>query len=139
MSEEKLQEFAARLRAVQTQANGIAQQLAVLQASVAEHERAVATLEEAQKLSKGGEVLVPVGAGTYLFATLARADRVLSDLGAGVSAERSPGSALEALGRRKEELEAVHRRLAEGLARLEDEEERLQAELAALVQQKEQE
>lgn len=139
MAEEALQQMAAQLRAIQAQANSIAQQVAVVQGSLAEHERAVATLEEIQKMEKGGDLLVPTGAGTYFFATLARTDRVLADLGAGVSAERSPGDALEVLRKRKEELAAFHQRLVEGLARLEDEEERIQAELASMVQQAQQE
>lgn len=135
MAQDALQEMAAHLRAIQAQANSIAQQVAMVQASIAEHERAVATLEELQKQPKGGDLLVPTGAGTYFFATLARTDRVLADLGAGVSAERSPPDALATLQKRKEELAALHQRLVEGLARLEDEEERIQAELASFVQQ----
>lgn len=135
MAQEALQAMAAQLRAIQAQANSVAQQVAVVQASIAEHERAVVTLEELRKLPKGGDLLVPTGAGAYFFATLARSDRVLADLGAGVSAERSPRDALAALQKRKEELVSVHQRLVEGLGRLEDEEERIQAELASIVQQ----
>jgi prefoldin alpha subunit len=135
MAQEAVQEMAAHLRALQAQANAIAQQVGMVQATLAEHERAVATLEELQKMAKERDLLVPVGAGTYLFATMARTDKVLADLGAGVSAERSPADTLAALQKRKEELAAVHQRLVEGLARLEDEEERVQAELASIVQQ----
>lgn len=135
MAQETLEELAAQLRAVQAQAGSIAQQVAVVQSSIAEHERAIATLEELRKMARGGDLLVPAGAGTYFFATLARTDRVIADLGAGVSAERKPEEALAVLQRRKEELAALHQRMVEGLSRLEDEEERIQAEVASLVQQ----
>lgn len=135
MAQEALQEMAAHLRAIQAQANSVAQQVAAVQSGIAEHERAVATLAELQKMPKGGDLLVPTGAGTYFFAALAKTDRVLADLGAGVSAERSPADAMAALQKRKEELATLYQRMVEGLARLEDEEERIQAELAAMVQQ----
>jgi prefoldin alpha subunit len=66
-----------------------------------------AALEALDTLSKSqkNELLVPVGAGTLIFATAESLDRIIVSVGAGVAIEKSPESAKNFLQARRQDLE----------------------------------
>jgi len=134
-AEKEFQEAVARFRNYQAQAEAIAQQMAVVQGSVDEHNKAMTTLDAIKALEKGTELLVPVGAGCHIHASLGRNDRVITSLGADVSAERTPDDAVAVLKKRRDELEVLRTKLAEALTKIEDEMQKLQAKLSSQAPQ----
>lgn len=134
-AEKEFQEAIARFRNYQAQAEAIAQQMAVVQGSVDEHNKAMTALDAIKALEKGAELLVPVGANCQIHASLGRNDRVIVSLGADVSVERAPDDAAAILKKRRDELEGLRTKLAEALGRIEEEMQKLQAKLSSQVQQ----
>ena len=135
---EKIQGMIARLRQLQVQTESYTHQIAAVQASLTDHEKAIQTLSAVEKMDEGGELLVSVGAGAAIYATLARRDKVIIGLGGGVSAEKNLKEAVEILTRRQEELSESHKRLTEMLANVEAEAQKIEREMQAISAQIEQ-
>ncbi|HIH69257.1 prefoldin subunit alpha [Methermicoccus shengliensis] len=102
-SKEEISEMYIRYQQLRAQAESMAQQLDILRLSIAELQRAVDGLD-ALKEKGGAEVLVPVGSGAMMRATLERSDTVVVSIGAGFSIERPLDEARAYLERRKEAL-----------------------------------
>jgi prefoldin alpha subunit len=131
--EKELQDLVVRLRSYQTQADTMTQQLALLQSSISEHERAISTLESIKELDVGAELLISVGAGSFIYVTLADKEKVISSLGAGVSAQKSPSDTISLLQRRKEDLEKARARLNESLSKIDEEMQKLQTKISSQI------
>lgn len=134
---QEAQALMMRLRQYQTQADALTQELVLVQQSVAEYEKAIETIKYLKKLKAGDELLVSVGAGASVYATLSTPEKVIVNLGAGVSAEKDPDSAIESLRERKEELEKRRAEITETLQRLEQEAQRVQARLQEILARQE--
>lgn len=106
---------------LQSQLAQLDEQMTYLQAVTQEFQRARTTLETLAKAKKGEELLLPIGGGAYVRATLADEDRVISGLGAGISVEGPVSDAL--------------RRVDEQLAAARETSERLQQEMQRVLQQ----
>lgn len=111
--------------ALQGRLAGIEEQLAYLQAVTQEFQRSKAALEALKAAKKGDEVLLSLGGGSYVRATLAEQDRVIRGLGSGVSAE---GTVEEAIAAAEAQLAAAR----EAAARLQEEGQRTLAQMQAL-------
>ena len=89
----------------------------------------VITVEE----GKTAETMVPVGFGSFVYAEIKNAEKVVVDLGAGFSAEKTAEEAIETLNRRKEQLTKILEQMntsltkyVQGMQALESEAVRLQ-------------
>ncbi len=92
----------AELRALQERAQQASDQLSALQAFATESTLAAATLEGLSKQG-GGEAMFPLGSGAFVKAVLAKENKVLLDIGAGVVAEKSFEEASQLLRSRVED------------------------------------
>ncbi|HEV8359644.1 MAG TPA: prefoldin subunit alpha [Candidatus Thermoplasmatota archaeon] len=108
--------------ALQGELQNIEEQLGYLRALTQEYQRARATLEALKPLKRGEEVLLPIGGGNFVRASLADADKVISGIGAGVSVE---GSIEAALARVDQQLDAAR----QASQRLQEEGQRVAGEL----------
>ncbi len=104
MKEEEIQSLLAQHQALQQNAEALVQQINAVSFSRQEIERAINSLDELEGVEAGCETLVPLGAGSYVHASLTRPDRVLLGVGAGVVVEKERDSARETLAKRKDEL-----------------------------------
>ncbi len=133
---EDVRNLAARYQEFQRQAEGLKQEMNMVQASVSSCDQAIVTINELKAASAEGkiaETMVPVGFGSYVHAEIKNADRVLVNLGAGFSAERTADEAIETLNRRKEQLTKIFEQMnasltkyVQGMQVLEAEAEKLQ-------------
>lgn len=89
--------------------------------------RALATVEHVEKSADGDEVLVPVGAGTYLRASLAHGGEAITSLGSGLHAQLPAKDARERLGERVKNLEEAAGTLGKDVARISEELARINA------------
>ncbi|MCW7077066.1 MAG: prefoldin subunit alpha [Candidatus Syntropharchaeales archaeon] len=137
IDKEHVQEMIAKLRQLQVQAESYTHQITAVQASLTDHEKALLTLNAVEKMEDGGELLVSVGAGAAVYATLTRKDKVIVGLGGGVSAEKDIKSAIEIITKRQEELSNSHKQLTEILAGVEAEAQKIEQELQAISVQME--
>jgi prefoldin alpha subunit len=133
---EDVRNLAARYQEFQRQAEGLRQEMNMVQASISSCDQAIVTINELKAASAEGktaETMVPVGFGSYVHAEIKNADRVLVNLGAGFSAEKTADEAIETLNRRKEQLTKIFEQMnasltkyIQGMQAMEAEAEKLQ-------------
>ncbi|HUS98978.1 MAG TPA: prefoldin subunit alpha [Candidatus Thermoplasmatota archaeon] len=70
------------------QLESIDMQLQYLQSTLAEYQRAKITVEQLHTMDENSEVLIPVGAGTFVNGSLKNASNVLIGVGAGIVIEK---------------------------------------------------
>jgi len=101
---QRLQRILAELGDYQTTADLLRQQLSILASSISELSMTVETVKTIKGLKPDTEVLVPIGSDSYATAKIALTDRVITDLGANIAAERSVEDAVRMLEARMTEL-----------------------------------
>ncbi len=107
---EEIRNLAARHQEFQRQAEALKQEMNMVQASVASCDQAITTISDLKKVGeegKGTETMVPVGFGSFVHAEIKNVDKVVVNLGAGFSAEKSTEGAIEILNSRKEQLTEI--------------------------------
>ena len=83
-------------------------QLQYLQSTLMEYQRAKMTVEQLSSVDANSEVLIPVGAGTFINGSLKNASNVLIGVGAGIVIEKP---VTEALGKRDERIKRIQENL----------------------------
>ncbi|MDD2614231.1 MAG: prefoldin subunit alpha [Methanosarcina sp.] len=133
---EDIRNLAARHQEFQRQIEAINQQANMVQASITNCDQTIVTINELKTASAEGktaETMVPVGFGSFVYAEIKNAEKVVVDLGAGFSAEKTAEEAIETLNRRKEQLTKILEQMntsltkyVQGMQALESEAVRLQ-------------
>jgi prefoldin alpha subunit len=90
-------------------------------------ERAMGAVDALDKAEIGQEILVPIGSGSFIHGKLASKEKVVLNVGAGVSIEKTAAEAKEALKIRKAEVLSGAQKLNEVLAKIDQEMQRIQA------------
>lgn len=118
ISEQDVRNLAVQHRELQQQAESVRQQMGMVQMSIDDCTRAIATIDELDSVSGSINTMLPLGGGTFIHANVSNVEKIVVGLGAGVSAEKSPAEAKELLNRRKEELGKVVERLNGSLSQI---------------------
>ncbi len=109
--EQQVQEDLMRLDAYRTQLSQLLQQSQFLESSRADHLRARETLDGLDQLDSSREIVIPLGAETYVRGTAATNAPVLIGIGSGVVAEMDRAKASEVLHERLTRLDQAGREL----------------------------
>ncbi len=125
--EEEVRRLLAAYQQYQSQADSIMHQLSLTQMAAEGLERASTAIEALDKAEAGQEMMVPIGSGSFIHATLASKERVVLNVGAGVSIEKTPEEAREILKVRRAEVQEGSKKLSEVLAKIDQEMQRIQA------------
>ena len=104
MNEQELRQAMSAIEAYKAQLEAVNEQSQLLQMSLEDHSRAKDTLEAVAKGRPGEEVLMPIGGGAFIYATIAKTDRALVGAGSGVSIDRPMEEAVAAVNTRIGEL-----------------------------------
>ena len=120
---EELARLLADARTLESMAEALRDMVTRTQAYLAELRAAGSVLDNLAG-REGAEILVPIGAGSFIWARLSRADKVLVSVGADISMEVSAEKAKEIIGERLGEAE---RALQDYMARLAEVERALRA------------
>lgn len=120
----------AVLDTYQRQLEVVSRQIQFLQALHAETRRAREALEGLRK-EPSAEVLLPLGANTFIFAQATRKDKALAGIGAGLTIEKSWPEAEKRLTEREGEIQNELERLTQGALRLQQEAAALEDEIQA--------
>ncbi len=129
-SEEEIRKAIALLQQYQNRAEAHRQQLALIELSIEECGSALNTLDQLGAVKADKTALVPIGAGAYVHATIAQVDKILMNLGAGVSAEKDSNAAKETLTKRRDEFTKMYERLNDDLRGMHNEMQKLQLKIA---------
>ncbi|MEA2076362.1 MAG: prefoldin subunit alpha [Euryarchaeota archaeon] len=128
----ELQSLVSQLRQYQAQIEQATQELLFVRQAIAEHDKAIETIKQLQKMKAGDELVVPIGANSSIYVTLSSTDKIIVMVGGGVSAERDPDASMAYLTEKKTELETSQREMTGILQKMEQEAQRLQVRLQEL-------
>ena len=126
-SEEEVRRLLAAYQQYQAQADGVMQQLNLTQITADGLERALVAIEALEKSQVGQEILVPIGSGSFIHGSIASKEKVVLNVGAGVSIEKTADKAKDILKVRKAEVLEGSKKLNEVLAKIDQEMQKVQA------------
>ncbi len=115
----ELRRAAMSLEVVRTQMDALARQAETLQIAFEDLVRARETLQRAQQAGAGREILVPIGANSFVIGQLKDAERVIVGIGSDVAIEEPIPAAVERLVARAKAIEEAEKSLAERMGQLE--------------------
>jgi prefoldin alpha subunit len=102
--QQKLQQIFNELQNYEAMADLLRQQINMIANSLTELSMTVETIKTIKELELGTEILVPIGSDSFVTTKLAATDKVITGLGADVSAEQSVDGAKQMLEARITEL-----------------------------------
>ena len=105
--QQKLQQIFNELQNYEAMADLLRQQINMIANSLTELSMTVETIKTIRELKLGTEILVPIGSDSFVTTKLAATDKVITGLGADVSAEQSVDGAKQMLEARITELGRV--------------------------------
>lgn len=117
---EELRNLAAKHQELQRRAEAIREEINMVQASIASCDRAIETIGELKKArdkQESATTMVPLGFGAFAHAEIREIDKLVVNLGAGYSAEKTAEEAEETLKKRREQLGKVMEQLNASLAK----------------------
>ncbi len=114
-----LQQAVTALEATRAQLESLGRQEETLRFSLQEYTRARDTMAKYKDEPVGTEILVPVGANSFLFAQITNVERCIVGLGAEVALDDSIESAIDRLETRIRELTTVHEDLLRRMVAIE--------------------
>ncbi|MCD1295326.1 prefoldin subunit alpha [Methanocella sp. CWC-04] len=106
-TEEQIRELVARMQAYQSRLEMLQQQANFIQLSLNDIDNALKALGSLEEKEEGHEMLVPIGANSYVYATISNPSRVLIGIGAGISVEKSADDSKAILSSRRTEMEKI--------------------------------
>lgn len=127
-----LQQMVAALETSRAQLTALARQEELLRVSLEEYARARETMARYVEAPVGTEVLVPIGADSFLFAHVADVERCVVGIGSDVALEDSLEKAMGRIDRRMEQLQSVQEDLVQRIGEME---ERVNVTAAAIQQE----
>ena len=126
-SEEEIRRLLATYQQYQAQAEGIMRQINLTQLTAEGLDRALGAVDELDKAEVGQEILVPIGSGSFIHGKLASKEKVILNVGSGVSIEKTATEAKKILSIRKAEVLDGSKKLNDVLAKIDQEMQRIQA------------
>ncbi|WP_370572748.1 prefoldin subunit alpha [Methanomethylovorans sp.] len=121
-------------REYQRRAEALQQQISMVSLSAQDCQRAITTIEELEKEKADAQTMVPIGSGSFVYAKLEMIDKVVVNVGAGISIEKSVAESKEILQRRKDELDKILEKMNTALAQLAHGMQAIEAQVTALQQ-----
>lgn len=116
--EEELRRLSVELRFLEQTAEAIQSRINMVNAVITDLTYASTALEGIEKEKENSELLVPIGGGSYIRAKLENPDKVIVNMGAGVSIEKTLQEAKEIIKKRLENLEKTRTSLQQQFAQV---------------------
>lgn len=125
--EEEVRRLVQAYQQYQAQAEAIVRQISMTQLTAEGLDRALGAVDAMEKAEEGQDMLVPIGSGSFVHAKLASREKVVLNIGAGVSIEKTVADAKETLKVRKAEVAEGSKKLNEVLSKIDQEMQKIQA------------
>jgi prefoldin alpha subunit len=134
-AEEKVRQLLVDLRLLEGSARVIQARLEVVVDAINDVGVAHTTLDGMKAVTQGSEVLVPVGGGSFVRASLTDVEKIIMGVGAGVAVEKPIDESITELKSRLDELERARNALQEQLTQTAVRIEETRGTLSELVRQ----
>ncbi|TFG10201.1 prefoldin subunit alpha [Candidatus Heimdallarchaeota archaeon] len=105
ISKEELDNLMLAAQQLEQQATRYNQQIELLNGYYNEIHTAEQTLINLKDAKKDQKILVPIGAGNFIYAAIENGEKVITTIGAGVHSERSVPDAIDNIKKKKSEIE----------------------------------
>jgi prefoldin alpha subunit len=105
VSQEELNNLLMAAQQLEQQATRYNQQIEILNGYYNEIHSAEQTLKDLEKAEENNKILVPIGAGNFIYATVENGENVIVTIGAGVHSEKSLEDAIESIKKKKADIE----------------------------------
>jgi prefoldin alpha subunit len=135
MEQAELEDKLALLEQYKQLLERMAKQDESLRAELEEHMRARDTLQRLDLMMKGEELLVPIGANCFIYASVKNARKVINSVGSGVAVEDTVKKAIERLDDAVKVLGDAGQKLAERVQEMDGKARELAAEVDLAYQQ----
>ncbi|OPX80028.1 MAG: Prefoldin subunit alpha [Methanosaeta sp. PtaB.Bin039] len=132
MTEDQVRQLLSAYQQYQAEADALVRQLSLAQMTEQGLGRAVTAVEALSSAQVDQEILVPIGSGSYAYAKLASTDRIILNVGGGVSLDKPVDQALETLKKRRAEIGEGVRKLGEAVSKVEGEMAQIQSVIEQL-------
>lgn len=106
-SEEEINRLAAEIQLLEATLNVIKSRLDVTEATLNESRMALETLKAIESAKEGDSILVPIGAGSYIFAKIENINKVIVGVGANVCVEKTIKESIDMINERIAKLEQI--------------------------------
>ncbi len=136
--EEEVRRLVLAYQQYQAQADAIVRQISLTQVTAEGLDRAIKAVEAMEKAEEGQDMLVPIGSGSFVHAKLASREKVVLNVGAGISIEKTVPDAIEALKARRAEVAEASKKLSDVLTKIDQEMQKIQAILGEYESQMQQ-
>jgi len=138
----ELQQKANRLEQMRSQIEMLQDHKGMIEDLLEEHNEAKKTMKKYQEKEEGTEIMVPIGADSYVHSKITNNNQVLIGLGSDLSAERDIDDALEVVERKKDKIKEnkkeVENQIEELTQNAQELEQELRKEYQELQQQQQQ-
>ena len=117
---EDARNIASKYQEFQRETEALRQEMNMVQASISSCDQTIIAINELKVASSEGkiaETMVPIGFGSFVYAEVKNADRIIVDLGAGFSAEKTVDEAIYTLNSRKEQLMKIFEQMGTSLTK----------------------
>jgi prefoldin alpha subunit len=133
--EEEIQRLVSAYQQYQAQAEAIVREVSLTQVAMDGLDKALRAIEALESAEEGQDILVPIGSGSFIHAKLASKEKVVLNVGAGVSIEKGTAESKEALTARRTEVAGASKKLSEMLGKIDQEMQKIQSVLQAYEDQ----
>ena len=113
MNEQELRQALGAMEVYKAQLEGILEQQQLVQMSLEELGRGKATVSEFMKAAEGDEILVPVGGGSFVRAKVDNSQKILVNVGSGITVEKTAEEAIQLMDVRAQEMMDAMKKLSE--------------------------
>ena len=138
MNEQDPRKLVMQHRELQKRAEMIQQQMTMVKISADDCAKVLATIEELVNIKDGAEMMFPIGSGSFVYANIARPDKIVVDIGSGVSVERPLEDAKTIMEKRKADLEKAYEDMNASMAQVSQQMQAIEAVISRQQQAQEQ-
>lgn len=117
--EEEFRQLMGTMEFLKAQLESMYRQQELVALSIEDHERCATTMKAYKEMKEGDEILVPVGADSFVFAKLSSPERAVFGIGSGLRVEEGVDKGLERIERRLDEYRNVESQLLTRIKELE--------------------
>ncbi len=105
ISNEEVNKLLLAAQQLEQQATRYNQQIEILNSYYSEIQTSEQTLVELKDAKNDQQMLLPIGAGNFIYATIKNAEKVIVTIGAGIHSEKSLDEAIDGVKKKKSEVE----------------------------------
>ncbi|MBS7611462.1 prefoldin subunit alpha [Candidatus Bathyarchaeota archaeon] len=132
-SDEEINRLATEIQLLEATLNVIKSRLDMTDATLSESQMALETLKALESAKEGDNILVPIGAGSYIFAKVESISKVVVGVGANVCVEKSIKESIDMISERISRLEQIKSSLQQQLVQASQKLEESRGNLERLI------